>query len=514
MSNANSNPDLYFQSAFYGQISGVLTANQWFLVVGTFNPQTSTGSMYYNSGSNGQSFSGALQYPLATCNLGWSTWDVDQGFNGYIDQFNVVSGIFQPSDVNNVYTIAVNSLSYTPSSLQVSLSAAVSMVPKLGFAGSFGGGCTFSVSPALPAGISLNPLTGVISGSSTLNTGPTTFTITASNAGGKVTTAVSLQVGIAGAVSFSWDGTAAGAGALTQLVVYTTAAGGVVGLQATFGGYVSTVAGETSATSVTVTIQPGEYLAQVTSWFSGVMITGFRFTTSLGKTWGPYGLSAGNGDVQAVASQAVVKIAGSSLATGLIYPLTFSWSAGPTGTVPFGTVSGGGFNVASPRQSNANCAPSYSFVPVQTVTFFLYNGKGTAVPNYICGVEISSGGVPSLIVGTFTWPDTTGTITTQTVVIPPNDSLNRWDINTCNIAPGANQMCGVTITSTKGVVWNVGTTAAQASAAGASPYLVQLNYAQNAPSCAFRGFWGNYQTLTQNGVSISYLPDTTFSLVE
>jgi len=288
----------------------------------------------------------------------------------------------------------------------------------------------------------------------------------------------------------------------------------VVGLQATFGGYVSPVAGVTSATSQIVTIQPGEYLAQVTSWSSGIMLTGLRFVTSLGKTWGPYGLSAGNGVVQAVASQAVVQIGVSPMATGLIYPLTLTWSAGPTGTVPFGTASGGSFNIASPRQSNTNCAPSFLFVPVQTVTFFLYNGKGTSVPNYICGMEISAGGVPSLIVGTFAWPDTTGTITTQTIVIPPNDYLNRWDINTCNIAPGANQMCGVTITSFKGVVWVVGTTAAQATAANASPSLIQLNYLQNAPSCAFRGFWGNYQALTQNGISISYLPSSSFSLVE
>jgi len=129
------------------------------------------------------------------------------------------------------------------------------------------------------------------------------------------------------------------------------------------------------------------------------------------------------------------------------------------------------------------------------------------VPNYICGLEISSGGVPSLIVGTFTWPDTTGTISTQMVVIPPGDTLNRWDVNTCNISPGNNnQMCGVTITSTAGVVWNVGTTAAQATNANAAPYLVPLNYAQNAPSCAFRGFYGTYQSVPQNGQSISFIP--------
>jgi len=505
ITNTNTDGGLYLQGQGWTQIVSAVTAGTWNLVVGVENAQTGVQTLFFNNGAQSATSTGSFP-AISSCNLGLSGWDVDTGLNGYIDRFDIIPAVYAASDVAAVYAIAVSSLSYSPSSLQVALSAAVSMVPTVAYAGPYGGGCTYAISPALPAGISINRMTGVISGSSALNSGPIQYTITATNAGGHVSAVVSLQVGIAGAVSFSWDGTAGGAGALIQLVVYTTTAAGVVGLKATFGGYVSTVAGVTSVTSQTVTIQPGEYLAQVTSWYSGSMITGFKFVTSLGKTWGPYGLSAGNGDVQSVASKALVKIAGSSVAAGLIYPLSFTWSTGPTGTVPFGTVSGGSFNIASPRQSGAVCVPSSTFVPVQTITFFLYNGKGTSVPNYIAGLEISSGGVPSLIVGTFAWPDTTGTITTQMVVIPSGDTLNRWDINTCNIAPGDNQMCGVTITSTAGAVWVVGTTAAQATAANAAPYLVPLNYAQNAPSCAFRGFFGTYSSVTQNGQSISFIP--------
>jgi len=507
LSNTNTDNGVYLEAQYWLQIVGALPTNQWVLLVATLNAQTNTQYLYLNGGTQSSSSTGTPFPAIVGCRLGLSNWDVDAGFSGLIDRFDIIPSLLAPSDVKNIYNIAVSGLSYSPSSSAVALSTSVSFVPTVTYASQFGGGTTYTISPALPVGITLNPLTGVISGSSAVGGAATQYTIIGKNAGGQASAVITLQVGAAGASPFTWDGTAAGAGALTQLVVYTTAAG-VVGLKATFGGYVSAVVGLASGTAQTITIQPGEFVAKFTSWFSATIVTGIQVTTSLGKIWGPYGLSAGNGDTQVVAGQALVIISGSATASNLIYPLKFTWSAGPTGTAPFGTISGGAFNVASPRQSGGNCAPSLTFVPVQTVTFFLYTGPGTAVPNYISGMSIAVAGVTSVIVGppAFSWPDTTGTITTQTVVIPPNDYLNRWDIVTCNIAPGSNQMCGVTITSSKGVVWNVGTTTAQATAANAAPYLVPLNYLQNAPSCAFRGIYGNYQTLTQNGHTISFIP--------
>lgn len=53
---------------------------------------------------------------------------------------------------------------------------------------------SYSVSPALTAGLTLNTTTGVISGTPTVNQGATTFTITATNAAGSTSTTISFAV--------------------------------------------------------------------------------------------------------------------------------------------------------------------------------------------------------------------------------------------------------------------------------------------------------------------------------
>ena len=53
---------------------------------------------------------------------------------------------------------------------------------------------SWSVTPALPAGIDLDPVTGEISGTPTVNSPSTVYTITATNAGGSNSTSITLQV--------------------------------------------------------------------------------------------------------------------------------------------------------------------------------------------------------------------------------------------------------------------------------------------------------------------------------
>jgi hypothetical protein len=53
---------------------------------------------------------------------------------------------------------------------------------------------TYSISPALPAGLAIDSTTGVISGTPTASSPTTTYTITATNAGGSTTTTVQLTV--------------------------------------------------------------------------------------------------------------------------------------------------------------------------------------------------------------------------------------------------------------------------------------------------------------------------------
>jgi len=60
---------------------------------------------------------------------------------------------------------------------------------------SSGGAVTsYVVSPALPAGLNLNPSTGVISGTPTVVTPTASYTVTATNSGGSTTTSVSITV--------------------------------------------------------------------------------------------------------------------------------------------------------------------------------------------------------------------------------------------------------------------------------------------------------------------------------
>ena len=53
---------------------------------------------------------------------------------------------------------------------------------------------TYSVSPALPAGVSLNTTTGVISGTPTATSAKTDYTVTATNSGGSTSAVISIEV--------------------------------------------------------------------------------------------------------------------------------------------------------------------------------------------------------------------------------------------------------------------------------------------------------------------------------
>jgi len=476
-------------------------------VVASLNVNTQIQTLYFNDGTQSATSSSGTFPTISHCNLGYSNWDSDTGLNGFIDRFDISPSLFAASDVGNVWTIPVTSLSYSPSSVSVAVWGSVLLVPTVTYAALYGGGTSYTVSPPLPAGIVLNPLTGLITGSSSLNSGPYTYTITATNQGGTTSAVVTIQVGLAGSVSFYWSGSSPGAGALSQLVVYTSAAAGVVGLQATFGNFSSPVVGASSATFSTVALYIGEYIANVTSWSSGSMITGLQFVGSSGRSWGPYGVFSGPSILQGVPSQALVAISGSSLPNqGLISPLQCTWLPGPYSSGPglFGET-GSSWEISTPRSFCGGTAP---YIPVQTITFFFYNGSGSKVPNYICGYQISANGVPSVIAAPFNWPGAAN-ISYQTIFLPPGDVVNRMDVVDCNPWPGYSQMCGVTITTLRGVVLgSYGTTQQQAVAAGAFNQIVPLNYLQNAPSCLFRGFFGTQQMLNVGGHSIPYNPSS------
>jgi gliding motility-associated-like protein len=86
--------------------------------------------------------------------------------------------------------VAPSALSYAPGSQTVRQGTAITnMVPTA----SGGSVASYSISPALPTGLSLNTTTGIISGTlTTQQTGTVTYTITATNSGGSTTATVTL----------------------------------------------------------------------------------------------------------------------------------------------------------------------------------------------------------------------------------------------------------------------------------------------------------------------------------
>lgn len=85
-------------------------------------------------------------------------------------------------------------VSYTTKSLVANLSQALTALsPTVTWSTGTGTG-TYAVSPDFPAGISINQTTGVISGTPTVLTDPTDYTVTIGNTQGKATTTVSISV--------------------------------------------------------------------------------------------------------------------------------------------------------------------------------------------------------------------------------------------------------------------------------------------------------------------------------
>jgi len=75
-------------------------------------------------------------------------------------------------------------------------------------------GITFSVSPGLPAGLALDPATGVISGTPQAVADPAPYVVAAANQGGRGTFTVQLGIQAASPVAVSYGGAGAAAGAV------------------------------------------------------------------------------------------------------------------------------------------------------------------------------------------------------------------------------------------------------------------------------------------------------------
>ena len=121
-------------------------------------------------------FSGADVVASATASLGLANSPSNET---YINALRASAGPTAPSN-----------LSYTPSTISGTVGTAISsLTPTV-----TGTVDTYSVSPSLPAGLSINSTSGVISGTPSAVAASATYTVTAENAAGSTTTTVSVTV--------------------------------------------------------------------------------------------------------------------------------------------------------------------------------------------------------------------------------------------------------------------------------------------------------------------------------
>lgn len=103
---------------------------------------------------------------------------------------------------SNQSVVPPSGLSYTPSSASGTVDAAIgSLTPTV-----TGTVTAYSVSPALPAGLSISTSTGVISGTPTAVSASATYTVTATNGTGSTTATVTIEVSPAGSTFAGWSG--------------------------------------------------------------------------------------------------------------------------------------------------------------------------------------------------------------------------------------------------------------------------------------------------------------------
>lgn len=103
--------------------------------------------------------------------------------SGLVYEFKVITG---------TAIAAPSALSYTSPNVYTTGSAITSLTPTV-----TGAVDSYSVSPALPTGLSLNTTTGVISGTPTADTAEATYVVTATNLGGTATASIVITVNAA-----------------------------------------------------------------------------------------------------------------------------------------------------------------------------------------------------------------------------------------------------------------------------------------------------------------------------
>jgi len=127
-------------------------------------------------------------------NTGSGTWYIYDKDNSPNLDFEVTGAL--------VAVPAPSGLSYSSSMLSGTVGTAISgLTPEV-----TGEVNTYAISPTLPAGLSINATSGVISGTPTAVAASASYTVTASNSGGSTTASVTISVAAGGSTFAGWRG--------------------------------------------------------------------------------------------------------------------------------------------------------------------------------------------------------------------------------------------------------------------------------------------------------------------
>jgi len=190
---------------FQSTSTGAITTNQWYYVgfVKKQNSPTNATITFYINGQNAGSdtTSNSVALGLSSYVLGYDYRDLNSYFKGKFGQATIWSTELSATDVANNYSATTGnyfSPSITSSSASQSVFATQAITSVIET--NTGGLASYSIAPALPAGLAIDPNTGTISGSPNGPSPTTSYTITATNAAGTSTASFSLTVTQAGVV--------------------------------------------------------------------------------------------------------------------------------------------------------------------------------------------------------------------------------------------------------------------------------------------------------------------------
>ena len=192
------------QLGISGSTASAISANQW-SYIGFTRIKSGSGSSltFYVNGVAGSTITSTTNPAIYSNNfsLGEDNRDHTNFYSGRIAQASIWNTALTTSDITNNY-LATNgnfvnpSITSSSSSQSLYLTQPFTAVTET----NTGGTATYSISPTLPSGLSIDPTTGKISGTPMVASPTTSYTITATNVAGTSTLNFTLTVTQAGLV--------------------------------------------------------------------------------------------------------------------------------------------------------------------------------------------------------------------------------------------------------------------------------------------------------------------------